>query len=205
MSKQDKSEATTFSSSSSSSNSFPNTENYNRGSAEENKQSLNRSLDETKRNIQKNLDEARGQIPRYTQSISDAQEHAIQATKEIADSYIEYQKQALNSFQSIFTPYIENMNNNVWNNQDYIGKKLPEMYSKVVSNYAENTMAANRMFNDLAFANVDSFKNLANTTKEHFKQLAEIGKRNARVCEGIHHQDNQDNTVSSTTTYSQNR
>jgi hypothetical protein len=61
------------------------------------------------------------------------------------------------------------------------------------------------MFNDLAFANVDSFKNLANTTKEHFKQLAEIGKRNARVCEGIHHQDNQDNTVSSTTTYSQNR
>src|SRR6185312_2447525 len=141
MSNQDKREATTFSSSSSSSssNSFPNTDNYNRGSAEENKQSLNRSLDETKRNIQKNLDEARGQITRYTQSISDAQEHAIQATKEIADSYIEYQKQALNSFQSIFTPYIENMNNNVWNNQDYIGKKLPEMYSKVVSNYAENT------------------------------------------------------------------
>ena len=175
MSKQDNKETT-----SSPSYSFPNTDNYNQGSAEENKQSLNRSLDETKRNIQKNLDEARGQIPRYTQSISDAQEHAIQATKEIADSYIEYQKQALNSFQSIFTPYIENMNNNVWNNQDYIGKKLPEMYSKVVSNYAENTMAANRIFNDLAFANVDSFKNLANTTKEHFKQLAEIGKRNGR-------------------------
>jgi hypothetical protein len=215
MSKQDKKETTI--STTDSTTSVSNNDNFGQSSsnhsrqssfnrhAEENKQSIEQSLDETKRNIQKNLDEARGQIPRYTQSISDAQEHAIQATKEIADSYIEYQKQALNSFQSIFTPYIENMNNNVWNNQDYIGKKLPEMYSKVVSNYAENTMAANRMFNDLAFANVDSFKNLANTTKEHFKQLAEIGKRNARVCEDIHHQGNQGNTVSSTTTYSQNR
>jgi vacuolar-type H+-ATPase subunit H len=136
MSKQDKKETTTFSSSSS-----PSTDNYHQGyrqqssssfnrTTEENRQSLNQSLDETKKSIQKNLDEARGQIPRYTQSISDAQEHTIQATKEIADNYIEYQKQAINSLQSIFAPYIEKVNNQSQNNQDYFSKKLPEIYSK---------------------------------------------------------------------------
>jgi DNA anti-recombination protein RmuC len=213
MSKQDKKETTTFSSSSSS----PSTDNYHQGyrqqssssssfnrTTEENRQSLNQSLDETKKSIQKNLDEARGQIPRYTQSISDAQEHTIQATKEIADNYIEYQKQALNSLQSIFAPYIENVNNQSQNNRDYFSKKLPEIYSKIASNYAENTIAVSRMFNDLVFANVDSFKNIANTAKEHSKHLSEIGKRNARVCEGIH-QDNLDNTGYSSTTYSQNK
>jgi hypothetical protein len=210
MSKQDKKETTTFSSSSS-----PSTDNYHQGyrqqsssslnrTTEEKRQSLNQSLDETKKSIQKNLDEARGQIPRYTQSISDAQEHTIQATKEIADNYIEYQKQAINSLQSIFAPYIEKVNNQSQNNQDYFSKKLPEIYSKIASNYAENTIAVSRMFNDLVFANVESFKNIANTAKEHSKHLSEIGKRNARVCEGIH-QDNLDNKSSSSTTYSQNK
>jgi hypothetical protein len=214
MSKHDKKETTTFSSPSSSTDS-QSTDNYNRGytqqnnsqqssfsrSAEENKQSLNQSLDETKKSIQKNLDEARGQIPRYTQSISDAQEHTIQAAKEIADNYIEYQKQTLNSLQKIFTPYMENVNSQSQNNQDYFSKKLPEIYSKIISNYAENTIAVSRMFNDLVFANVDSFKNISNTAKEHSKHMLEIGKRNARLCGGID-QDNRDNTISSTTTYS---
>ncbi len=150
------------------------------------------------------MDEAKGQIPRYTQSISDAQEHTIQATKEIADNYIEYQKQAISSLQSIFAPYIENTNNHSWNNQDYFSKKLPEIYSKIMSNYAENMITVSRMFNDLVFSNVDSFKNIANTAKEHSKHLSEIGKRNARVCEGID-QHIRNNNISSTTSYSQNK
>ncbi len=75
------------------------------------KQSLCQSLDETKRSIQKNLDEVSIQIPHYAQTIHETQEHAIHATKEIADNYIEYQNQAINSLQSIFAPYIENTNN----------------------------------------------------------------------------------------------
>jgi len=215
VSKQDKKDTITSSStdtynndnfgqsSSSTNHSRQSSSSFNRNT-EENKQALEQSLDEAKKNIQKNLDEAKGQIPRYTQSISDAHEHTIQATKEIADNYIEYQKQALNSLQSIFAPYFEKVNNQSQNNQDYFSKKLPQIYSKIVSNFAENTIAASRMFNDLVFASVDSFKNIANTTKEHSKQLSEIGKRNARVYEGID-KDNQDNTFSSTTTYHQNR
>lgn len=191
MSKQDKKE-TTFTSSSN----IQNTDNYNQGNIQQNNQqsfnnttekrlqSLNQSLDETKKTIHKNIDETRSQIPRYTQTISDAQEQIIQATKEISDNYIEYQKEIINSLQSIFIPYIENANFNVWNSQEYF-KKLPEIYSKIASNYAENTMAVNRIFNDLVFANVESFKNIINNAKGYSNHLLEIGKRNARIYEEI--------------------
>lgn len=37
------------------------------------------------------------------------------------------------------------------------------------------------MFNDLLFANIDAFKTIVNSTKDHSKQISEIGKKNARV------------------------
>ena len=209
MSKHDKKDASASTFTSTTSNNIKYTDNNYEGSssnnisnqssfyksAEENKQSLNQSLDETKRNIQKNLAEVSSQIPHYAQTIRETQENAIQATREIADNYIEYQKQAINSLQSIFTPYFENTNNQFWNNHDYFNKQLPELYSKILNNYAENATSANRMFNDFVSTNVESFKNISNSVKEHSKQLCEIGKRNAKLCEGIH-RNNLDNTNS---------
>ena len=146
------------------------------------KQSLNQVLDETKRNIEKNTDEARLQIPRYTQTVNELQEQVIQTSKDIADHYLEYQREVINSVQSIFAPYVENTNSNLWNNQEYF-RKIPEIYSNITSNFAQNTMDVNRMFNELVFANVDAFKTVANNAKEYSKHLAEIGKRNAKICE----------------------
>ena len=79
---------------------------------------------------ERNITEAKSQIPRYTQSINEVQEQAVQATRDIAESYLEYQKQAIDSFQSIFTPYIENANNQMLNNQTLF-RRLPEIYSKI--------------------------------------------------------------------------
>ena len=146
------------------------------------KQSLNQVLDETKRNIEKNTDEARLQIPRYTQTVNELQEQVIQTSKDIADHYLEYQREVINSVQSIFAPYVENTNSNLLNNQEYF-RKIPEIYSNITSNFAQNTMDVNRMFNELVFANVDAFKTVVNNAKEYSKHLTEIGKRNAKICE----------------------
>ena len=51
----------------------------------------------------------RRNIPRNTQAINDYQEHALQSSKEIADSDRESQKEIIKSFQSTWAPYIENM------------------------------------------------------------------------------------------------
>jgi hypothetical protein len=151
---------------------------------EENTESLEQAFDESKKNIDENIREARNQIPRYTESVNQVQEQTLQATKDIAESYLDYQRQTIDSFQSISTQYMYDVHSQFLNSQDYF-RSIPEMYSKLVSNYAENTIAMSRIFNDMAFSNIDVFKNVVDNTKKQSKYLAEIGKRNVATYERI--------------------
>ena len=67
---------------------------------------------------------------------------------------------------------------------------MPEIYSKLVNNCAENTIAMSRIFNDMAFSNVEVFKNVVDNTKKQSKHLAEIGKRNVSVYARIERDNN---------------
>ena len=161
---------------------------YNRV-IEQNTESLEQAFNESKKSIDESIREARNQIPRYTETVNQVQEQTLQATKDIAENYLEYQKQAIDSFQSVSTPYIQNVNNQLLNNQDYY-RRMPEMYSKLVNNYAENTIAMSRIFNDMAFSNIELFKNVVDNTKKQSKHLVEIGKRNVSAYERIERDSN---------------
>jgi hypothetical protein len=91
----------------------------------------------------------------------------------------------INSFQSVISPYFENVYSQSWWSNQKLYSRIPEIYSKIVSNYTENTIALSNIFNDITFSNVNLFKNAVNEAKGHSKHLAEIGKRNIRVCEEI--------------------
>ncbi len=83
-----------------------------------------------KKDIDESIREARNQIPRYTETVNQVQEQTLQATKDIAESYLEYQKQTIDSFQSVSAPYIYNVNNQLLDNQDYF-RRIPEIYYKI--------------------------------------------------------------------------
>jgi len=161
---------------------------YNR-IIEKNTESLEQAFDESKANIDKSIREARNQIPRYTETVNQVQEQTLQATKDIAESYLEYQKQTIDSFQSISAPYLYNVNSQFLNNQDYF-RRIPEIYSKIVNNFAENTISMSKIFNDMAFSNIELFKNVVDNTKKQSKHLAEIGKRNISAYERIERENN---------------
>jgi hypothetical protein len=50
-----------------------------------------------------------------THRLGDIQEQTIQTTREIADNYIESQKEIISIYQSVWTPFIENANSRFWN------------------------------------------------------------------------------------------
>jgi hypothetical protein len=62
-------------------------------------------LDEAKEYVVKAAEEARREIPLYTETMRSYQEQIIQSAQEIAENYINVQKQIINSMQSSSLPY----------------------------------------------------------------------------------------------------
>jgi hypothetical protein len=184
MSKSDKREINDQTSSLDNNNIYQSNQRLYNKIIEQNTESLEQSFDESKKSINESIKEARNQIPRYTETVNQVQELPLQATKDIAENYLDYQRQTIDSFQSVSTPYIQNVNNQLLNSQDYF-RRIPEMYSKLVNNYAENTVAMSRIFNDMAFSNIELFKHIVDNTNKQSKHLAEIGKRNVSAYERI--------------------
>ena len=149
---------------------------------QEQQQAVNKVIDETRDNIKKTTNEARKEIPRYTQIVNDYQENTIQAIREITDNYVESQKDILmNSFQ-------------MWSNWTVSPRQVAENYGKIVSSFADNAVAATRVLNNTAFANLDSVNTSVQHTKENVKELSKIGANTVKVFQQVT-RDNSHNTA----------
>jgi hypothetical protein len=128
----------------------------------EQEQAVTRALDESKDNIKKTTNEARREIPRYTDVVSDYQENTVQAIREVADSYIESQKDIIvNSFQ-------------LWSNWMISPRQIAEEYSNAISSLADNAVSATRLANNTISANLQAFNTSVQTAKENAKELSKI-------------------------------
>lgn len=150
-------------------------------------------LDETKANIKRSMDEARSQIPQYAQIINESREQTIQAAMEIADNYLESQKEIINSLQSLWAPFAENIykTNYAW----WISpRRMTEIYSKMVSNFVDNVITATRLVNKTVFANMDAFKTSMQQAKDNTKDLSRMAVHAARTFEQTSNNSNDNKT-----------
>ena len=145
-------------------------------------QAVNKALDKTKDNIRRATDEARKDIPRYTQAVNEYQEQTIQVTIEIADNYLESQKEIINSFQSAWVPAIERAYAVFWNYW-MSPRMLTDIYARTVSSIADNTIAATRLVNNTVFSNLQAFKTSIQNTRDNLKEFSRIGVNAARTYE----------------------
>jgi len=107
MSKSDKKEINDQTSSLDNNNVYQSNQRLYNKVIEQNTESLEQAFNESKKSIDESIREARNQIPRYTETVNQVQEQTLQATKDIAESYLEYQRQAIDSFQSVSAPYLQ--------------------------------------------------------------------------------------------------
>jgi hypothetical protein len=149
----------------------------------EQQQSFNKALDETKDNIRRASDEARRDIPRYTQAVNEYQEQTIQLTREIADNYLESQKEIINSLQSAWIPQIEATNRVFTSNWMVSPRHLADNYARLVSSFADNALAATRLVNNTIFANLEAFKTSVQNARDNAKELSRIGVNAAKAFE----------------------
>src|SRR3954453_4893961 len=144
-------------------------------------ESVNRALDQTKDNINRSIEESKNQIPQYNNIVNSYQEQTLQDTKEISEHFIESQKSIINSFQSAWRPFNQNVNTtvNAWNSPEAVANA----YSRFVSNVADNTVTYLRTTNNLVFASLDAYKTTMQHAKENTKQILDINTKTAKTFE----------------------
>ena len=134
---------------------------------------VNIALDETKSTVRKTTDEAVKEIPRFTKAVNDYQQETIQATKDIADSFLDSQKEVIHSLQSLWVPYIENVQNSYLS---YWGspKRVTENYARAVSNITDSAIVATRLANNVVFASMDAWKNSVQHARNNTKEFSRL-------------------------------
>jgi sugar-specific transcriptional regulator TrmB len=147
---------------------------------QEQRQSFNRALDETKDNIRRATDEARRDIPRYVQAVNEYHEQYIQTAKEIADNFLDSQKEIISSLQSALVPQIDAANRAVTSNWTS-PRHMTEHYARLVSSFADNTIAATRLVNNTIFANLEAFKSSVQNARDNSKEFSRISVNVAKA------------------------
>jgi hypothetical protein len=129
-------------------------------------------LDVAKENVANAAEEARREIPRYTETMRSYQEQIIQSAHEVAENYINVQKEIINSMESSLLPYWENFYTVIGAAWWILPRRMIEAYANMVSGFAGNTLRTTQLVNNGMLANMDAFKKTVDQARESSNDLA---------------------------------
>jgi hypothetical protein len=156
---------------------------------------INRSIDETKDNIRRAIEEVRRETPRYSQTVTDFQNETADATREIADNFLDSQKEVINSMQSAWTPFAERTssrgsgNNNYWmagimQPWWWMGmspRDMADIYARGISAMTDSIAVGTRMATNMMFAGIEASRATTNYARHNSKEVARITANTARI------------------------
>jgi len=159
----------------------------------EQQEAINRTFDQTRNNINRTVNEAQKDISNYAQQVINLQERAFEITRDIADDYIESQKEIINSFNhSIWTPYIENVVNRTSGLSGVFSPSRAEAYGNTFTNIVDNFVTATRLANKTIFANAELINTSLQQTRNNVREFSKIGVNAAK---NIHQTTNEFATI----------
>ena len=139
-------------------------------------EAINRTFDQTRNNIKKTVNEAQKGISDYTQQVTSTQERTLEIARDIADNYIESQKEIINSFnQSIWTPYVENVVNRTSAFPAVFSPSRAEVYGNTLTNIVDNFVTATRLANKTVFTNTELINTSLQQARNNFREFSKIG------------------------------
>ena len=145
----------------------------------ENKKQSNTIKEETG----KFLDQQRQQIANTTSTISDTTNKVSnnvneyqQRNRAILDKSIDasnkYQQETINTFQSVFSKFLDNTSKSYWNNYLY-PQRYTDVYNKTNQNVTDNTVNATRRINDIALASTETFNKSIEIAQKYYNEAAQ--------------------------------
>jgi hypothetical protein len=161
---------------------------------------INRSIDETKDNVSRAIEEVRRETPRYSQTVTDFHNETAEAMREITVTFLDSQKEVINSMQSAWAPFAERTSssssdgssNNYWMMgmmmqpwwSWWMGmspRDMVNIYARSISVMTDLVTASTRMATNMMFAGIEASRATTNYAKYSSKEIARITSNTARI------------------------
>jgi hypothetical protein len=142
----------------------------------EQQETVNKALDQARDNIKKTVNEARKDVSMYSEQFTNLQERAIETTRNIAETYIESQREIFNSFnKSVWTPHVEQVANRATGFHGAFFSPGAEAYANTVGSMVDNFVTATRMMNKTVFANAGLINTSLQQASDNAREYSRIG------------------------------
>jgi hypothetical protein len=161
---------------------------------------INRSIDETKDNVSRAIEEVRRETPRYSQTVTDFHNETADAMREITVTFLDSQKEVINSMQSAWAPFAERTSssssdgssNNYWMMgmmmqpwwSWWMGmspRDMVNIYARSISVMTDLVTASTRMATNMMFAGIEASRATTNYAKYSSKEIARVTSITARI------------------------
>lgn len=142
---------------------------------------IDRAIEETKDTAKKALQEVKRELPEYTAAFHDYQEQNINAIKDMTNTFLESQKEVAKSLQAAYRPYAGNTGMMFWpwNNP----QAFTEAYVRAVSDFADSSVAAARLSNDMMLAAMESARSSIEVARNNTRSLSGFYVESAHALE----------------------
>jgi len=160
---------------------------------------INRSIDETKDNVGRAIEEVKREAPRYSQTVTDFHNETAEAMREITVTFLDSQKEVINSMQSAWAPFAERTgsgasgsgsNNNYywmmgmmqpWWWMGMSPRDMVNIYARSISAMTDLVTASTRMVTNMMFAGIEASRATTNYAKYSSREIARITSNTARI------------------------
>jgi hypothetical protein len=161
---------------------------------------INRSIDETKDNVSRAIEEVRRETPRYSQTVTDFHNETAEAMREITVTFLDSQKEVINSMQSAWAPFAERTGSSdgSGNNNYYYWmtgmmqpwwswwmgmspKDMVNIYARSISAMTDLVTASTRMVTNMMFAGIEASRATTNYAKYSSREIAKVTSVTARI------------------------
>jgi hypothetical protein len=146
-----------------------------------------RSIDETKEGIRRSIEEVRREMPRYSQTVTDFQNETADASMEIANNFLEFQKEVINSLQSAWAPMAERTGGggHYWTTgmieMLLSPRGMADIYTKTIGVMTEAYVASTHMATNMMFAGMEAARATTNYARQNAREAARITSNTART------------------------
>jgi hypothetical protein len=147
-----------------------------------------RSIDETKDSIRRSIEEIRKEAPAYSQTVTDFQNETADASVEIADNFLESQKEVIKLMQSAWAPTAERIGQvaHYWTTTGMMPfffppREMANIYARTIGAMTEAYVAYTRMTTNMLFAGIEATRATTNYTRQNAKEAARITSNTAKA------------------------